>query len=73
MKSVEPHSQTKLMDESKRLRLGGAFFFAGGICMLAAGIGLEVPLMVVAGVLELVAWFVYVTHANKKEKEASQA
>ena len=70
MKSMEQESQSKLMNESKRLRLGGAFFFVGGIMMLIAGFGLEVPLMVISGVLQLVAWFVYVTYANKREKEA---
>jgi uncharacterized membrane protein len=59
------------MTEEQRLRLAAVLFFLGGACMLIAGLGAQKWLMVVAGVLELVAWFCFVTRANQVEDEAS--
>jgi hypothetical protein len=59
--------QTTPMTEEQRLRLAAVLFFVAGVCMLIAGLSTQTWLMILAGLLELGAWFCFVTRANQLE------
>jgi len=57
--------------EAHLARFAGACFFVGATLMLVAGFQRKQPLFFIAGVVQLAAWLVFVTNANKIESSGT--
>lgn len=59
---------TQEMNTSKGTRWIGVMFLVGAVLMAITAFRLEQPLCMLSAVLQLIAWFFFVTRANQLER-----